>query len=668
MECASCHKENSEGARFCIFCGSPVQTTEPEEPPVPEQGLADALPQAVQALRDEVRGLTRNLLSINDRLAALERLQGVPATVAQRVSIPSSRQAAPGPPTETPAPPGVTVPPEGGDVFDRMREWDWEQVFGGNWLARIGVVALVIGVGFFLKLAFDNDWIGETGRVVLGVLGGLALLGAGEYWQKRYPIYAQALAGGGIALLYLAMFAAFGIYDLIGLYPATAFLLLVSVASAALALRYNSPSLAVIGIAGGFSAPFILGGFSSGARDTIGAGRDYQILVYTIVIALGVLALSTFRNWRWFTLLGLIGALSSFGAWHGRYGDDASLLTSQGSLTLIFLIFVGATTLFHVLWRRAPEGFDVVLTALNAAFYFGISYGLLWTNYRDWLGGFSILMALFYGGIAYVALRRSDENAVLSFIALGVALVFLTIAIPVQLGDRAWTSIAWAAEGVVLIWLSFTLRMPTLRIFGYGVFVALIGRLFFFDTTVETRTFEVLFNERFLAFLVSIAAMYISAYLLRRENEALQPWEKWTIGQAQAGFPFYAAFLVAANFFSVWVLTAEVISAFDHSLIGRSGSDAEGVRDAKNLSITAVWAAYAVVLLVFGIAKGSRPVRLAALGLLAIPIAKVFVYDVFTLERAYRVAAFGGLGALLLASGYLYQHYGKAIKGFLLER
>ena len=668
MECSSCHKENSEGAHFCIFCGYPVQTTEGEQPPAPEQGLSDAIPPEVQALRDELRGLTRNLWLMGDRLAALERLQGVPATPAQQVSIPPSRQAAPGLPTEAPAPPGVTPPPQGGDIFDRMREWDWEQIWGGNWLARIGVVALVIGVAFFLKLAFDNDWIGETGRIVLGILAGLAMLGGGEYWQRRYPTYAQAFSGGGIALLYLAIFAAFGIYDLIGLYPATAFLLLLSVASAALALRYNSPALAIIGIFGAFSAPFILGAFSSDARETSQAARSNQLLVYIIVVAVGVLALSTFRNWRWFTLLGLIGSLSAFGAWHGWYGAEASLLTSQGSLTLIFLIFVGATTLFHVLWRRAPESWDQSLMVLNAVFYFGISYGLLWEDFRAWLGGFTILLALFYGGIAYLAVRRSAENVRLSFLALGIALVFLTIAIPVQLGDRAWTSIAWAAEGLVLLWLSFTLRMPTLRIFSYAAFLLVIGRLFFFDTPVETRMFQVVLNERVLAFLVSIAAMYIAAYLLRREDEALQPWEQWTTGQAQAGFPFYAAFLVAANFFSIWVLTAELISAFDHSLIGRSGSDAEGLRDAKNLSTTAVWAAYAVALLVVGIAKGSRPVRLAALGLLAIPIAKVFVYDVFTLERAYRVAAFVGLGVLLLASGYLYQRYGKAIKGFLLER
>ena len=78
-------------------------------------------------------------------------------------------------------------------------------VLGGNWLARVGVLALIVGTAFFLKLAFDNNWIGETERILLGIVGGLALVGAGEYWRRRYPVYSQALVGGGVAILYLTV-------------------------------------------------------------------------------------------------------------------------------------------------------------------------------------------------------------------------------------------------------------------------------------------------------------------------------------------------------------------------------------------------------------------------------------------------------------------------------
>jgi len=274
----------------------------------------------------------------------------------------------------------------------------------------------------------------------------------------------------------------------------------------------------------------------------------------------------------------------------------------------------------------------------------GISCGLMWGDLRVWMGGFSLLLALFYGGLAYVAIKRGAENVRLAFFALGIALVFLTVAIPVQLGDRAWTTIAWAAEGVVFMWLSLRLRMPQLRGFSYAVFAITAVRLLFFDTTVDLSTFRPVLNERFLAFLVSIAALYFTGYLLRQKRKALQDWEEgaWSV---------YPIFFVAANFFSLWLLSAEVIDYFDHPL-----------------ALTALWAIYAVILLVVGMIKRWRPVRLAALALLAIPIAKVFLYDAFVLKGVFLIIAFTGLGVLLLASAFLYQRYNKSIKDFLAKK
>jgi uncharacterized membrane protein len=517
-------------------------------------------------------------------------------------------------------------------------------------------------MGFFLKYAFDNDWIGPTGQVILGIVVGLGLLGGGHYWRRRYPTFAQALSGGGIAILYLSIFAASGIYDLISIYAAFGFLFLVSVASAGLAILYNSMALAIIGILGAFIAPLIMAASPAGAPGAASAARSFWLLVYVMVVDLGVLALSTFRNWRWFTLLALIGSLATYGAWYGWYGDDVSLLTSEGSLTLIFLIFVGATTLYHFVWRRAAQAFDYAVMSINAACYFGISYGLMWDDLRVWLGGFSLLLALLYGGLAYVAIRRGPENVRLGFFALGIALVFVTVAIPVQLlqlGFTAWT-IAWAAEGTILMWLSFRLRLPQLRVFGYIVFAGVALRLLFFDTTVDVRTFTPVLNERFLAFAISIAALYITTYLLWREKKSL-----WV--REESAWSVYPVFLVAANFFTVWLLSAEVWGYFSGELAERTWAAGSALRSARNLSLTGVWAGYAVGLLVVGIVRRYRLLRLSALALLAIPIVKVFVYDVFALEQVYRIAAFIGLGVLLLVSAYLYQRYSKSIRSFLAK-
>ena len=392
MRCPSCGRENPESNAFCIHCGTDLTPQPPAEegpgPDVPSDDATDEvtlvkLQGQVRVLRQEVSEIRAVLALQGIRVRAPAHRQvrreagwGKPVSAA---SAASDRTAAPPPPAEPPGP----------RPWERFQV-DWEVILGGNWLARIGVLAVVIGTGFFLKLAFDNNWIGETGRVVLGMTGGLAMLGAGEFWQKRYAAYAQALAGGGVALLYLSIFAAFALYDLIDLFPAVGFLFLISAASAGLAIRYESVTLAIIGIFGAFSAPFILGGSSPGSRglvqplDELGAmasgassvsragassGSGALLLAYIIVVDLGVLALSTFRNWRWLTLLALLGSLAAYGLWYGEYGDSTSLLVSQGSLTIMFLIFVGATTLFHIVWRRAPKAFDHSLMVINVAAY-----------------------------------------------------------------------------------------------------------------------------------------------------------------------------------------------------------------------------------------------------------------------------------------------------------
>ena len=81
-----------------------------------------------------------------------------------------------------------------------------------------------------------------------------------------------------------------------------------------------------------------------------------------------------------------------------------------------------------------------------------------------------------------------------------------------------------------------------------------------------------------------------------------------------------------------------------------------------------LWAVYAIGVIGAGIILRSAKVRQIGMALLAIPVAKLFVFDVFLLERGYRVAAFVTLGVLLLGTGLVYQRYSQAIRGFLFDR
>ena len=588
--------------------------------PPPVQAVEDEERRAFRAelalVRSQLREAGLLLDGLQDRISQLELVEEAPAGPVAESPPPTAtleyppKASAPdqhrvegvGPPTEAPSrlqaasvgaspspPPPRAGIPSGGNARTRDFSIDWEQVLGRNWFAIIGAVALVLGVGFFLKLAFDNNWIGNTGRIALGIGVGIALLGVGEYAQRRVPVWAQPVTASGAAVLYLSIYAAFGLYQLLRPDVAFLFMALVVALAGLLALRYESVVIALLGVVGAFLAPVLLGPDLPDLR---------LLLVYIVLVDLGILGVSTFRNWRWFTLLGWAGSYAIL-----TYGLDAfpdfGPITVQVALTGIFLIFAGATTLFHLLWRRVPTPLDIFLVVMNATAYFALTVGILGEDYGIWLGSIALGLALFYGLIAYAAVKRPGTPPEVALITLPVALVFLTIAVPLQLSG-VWATVAWAAQGVVLVWSGFVLgRWPT-RAFGLGVLTLSAVHLGLFDVRVDLDDFRPVINERFPVVLVVIAAFYGAGFLYWRNRAMLELREQ------------YAATTLfgLANLLTLALLFLEVVDYFDSRLqaIEDSGQ-MQNLSNAKHLTLTLMFTGYAFILATVGLIRRLPMVR-----------------------------------------------------------
>ncbi len=634
MRCPICGHENPEGNAFCIFCGSPLGAEAP--------GQASSLAE----LSGQVQALRQILLYYAARMASVEGVLGItppPPAEREQAAAPSPAQ----PQEVTPAAAGVSYgvpsaeapPPGPGPGWQQAGQW--EQILGGNWLAIVGGLAVLVGVGFFLKLAFDNNWIGPTGRVALGVATGMAFLGAGERYARRYGVWAQAMTAAGVGILYLAIFAALVLYHLIGVYPAFAFLALVTLVSGVAALRYDAPVLAALGVVGGMATPFML----------VGELPDRRTLIaYIGLLDVGIVGLASFRNWRSLTLLGFLGSLY----WFSRAAFVSSPLVGEGFLTVHFLLFVGATTLFHLIWQKRPSAVDFGLMTLNAGTYFLLSVGRLWVPDREWLGLFAVGLAGFYAVLASWAQALSGRNVYVVLFLGGIAAVFLTVAIPIQF-HGPFVPIAWAAEGVVLMALGARLASFPMRVSSLLVLTVTVGWLLLVEMDVNLRQFRPLLNGRFAAFAGGIAALYLAGYFLWRDRSRLRFEEERTW--------LLPGLVVAANLLTLWVLSWELVNYVDSQPRVFEGFASQ----VKGFGLSALWAAYAIIGVAVGMAGRVRLVRLGGLALFWVTIFKVFVVDSFELTQGYRVASFIILGALLLATGYLYQRYRRVIRGFLLE-
>src|SRR5215204_6234259 len=127
-----------------------------------------------------------------------------------------------------------------------------ESVIGRRWIGWVAVTLILFATAFFLKYAFDNRWIGEVGRVAIGVAAGLFMTSLGHrYFRRGWKIFSQILTSGGVVLLYLSAYASFGYYHLVPQKAAFAFLIILIAEAAGLALLYSAPSIAIMALIGG---------------------------------------------------------------------------------------------------------------------------------------------------------------------------------------------------------------------------------------------------------------------------------------------------------------------------------------------------------------------------------------------------------------------------------
>lgn len=407
------------------------------------------------------------------------------------------------------------VPPPAEDEFDRffarVRGW----LFGGNTVVRVGVVVLFFGVAFLLKFAYDQGMMPPELRVGGAAVAGLVLALIGWRLRESREAYALTLQGAGVGVLYLSIFAALRLYDMLP--PPLAFALLagLSLTSVVLALYQNSQSLAVLAVSGGFLAPILT---------STGSGNHVALFSYYAVIDAGIVWLASRKAWRPLNLAGFFFTFGVAAAWGARYFQPELWSTAQPFLVLFFLMFLAIPALFaREALNRTDKyldgtlvfGLPVVATGLQSRLVADFEYG----------GAISAIVAsVVYVFAATLVRRRHGATLALltqSFAALGV--MFATLAIPLAL-DARWTSAAWALEGAAVAWVGLRQGrwLPRLA----GCVLQLAAGVAFLGGLQDTSEAIAVFNRDGLGFLFLALAAFFTAFQFERNAAAVQAWER----------------------------------------------------------------------------------------------------------------------------------------------
>ena len=564
----------------------------------------------------------RRIVRLENRLERIEAMLVTPSPVdAKPEPTPPPRPEPPPRPRPTPTP--------------SINAAQLESVIGRRWVGWAAVVVILFATAFFLKYAFDNRWIGELGRVSIGIAFGIGMCLAGfRYQQKGWRIFSQILTAGGIVLLYLSNFAAFGYYHLVGQKTAFAFLAILVAEAAALSLVYSAPAIAIMALVGGFLTPLLL----HSDRD-----QYRSFFVYLFVLDAGALAL--LKHWRGLSSVAYFGTQLLFWIWYDQnyhHQKRGAVLVFQTAIFLLFLL----AHLGRELWRRESATLeDALLLLANPFAYFATTYTLLKTTHHDWMGVFAIGMALLYATAAKILLSRSAGSRREILLLIAVALTFVSIAIPIQLRSN-WITIAWAVEGLAILWAGLEIRSMRLRLNAFTLFGLALGKLLFWDTPYGYRpAFTPVFNRYFLSSLAVIACLLAALYLYQRASERMlikAPITKLAIG------------LCAAVAF--WLLISIETHTFftGRALAEKSWEDAAHQRWLGQMALSVLWAAYAAALAALGFMRRIAAIRWASLALFALTIVKAMLVDVAQLQQLYRIIVLFVLGILLLLVAWGY--------------
>ena len=330
----------------------------------------------------------------------------------------------------------------------------------GNLVVRVGVLVLFFGVAFLLRYAYENSLVPVELRLIGTALGGIALAVAGWKLRHRSDTYGLVLQGAGVGLLYLTIFAAARLYEILPMAGALAALVILVAGSSILAVLQNSQALAIFSMSGGFLAPVLV---------STGAGSHVALFSYYALLNTGILGMAWFRHWRWLNWVGFVFTFAIGGLWGYEYYEARHFATTEPFLALSFFYYLGVSVLFA---RRNPVelrgvidgtlvfGMPVIAFAMQAALVQDMQFGL----------AFSALGAAATYTLLALWLNRQGAFATLlgqSFVALGVG--FATLSIPFAFDDQRFTAATWALEGAGLVWVGLRQRQFLPRIAGIAL-------------------------------------------------------------------------------------------------------------------------------------------------------------------------------------------------------
>ncbi len=453
--------------------------------------------------------------SLADELQAI--LQEVPqAEHADLVLTASSVDAETGVPPAVPqtavVQPPPPPPPRKPSFMERNP--DMEKFIGENLISKIGIAILVLAIGYFVKYAIDNDWIGPVGRVGIGIGFGGILVALAHRMRKSYQAFSSVLAGGGLAIFYFTITLAYHQFHLFSQTVSFVIMLVITAFAVALSQLYNRQELAIIALIGGFATPFMV---SNGSD-------NYKALFwYLIILNAGLLAIAYNKAWRLLNLLAFLFTVILFGGWLFTLKDITPPATYRDGImyaTVFYLLFFLINIAHNIRENRKFLASDFSILLANTALYFAAGiYCLSAMHASEYKGLFTASISVFNLATTYFLFRKQKLDKNILYLLISITLSFISLTAPIQLNGHNIT-LFWASEAVLLYWLFQKSKISIIRYGSYLVWMAMLVSLLmdWFNVYMnQPAHVSIIANKAFITGLCAAIASYLLFYLKNKD-------------------------------------------------------------------------------------------------------------------------------------------------------
>lgn len=530
-----------------------------------------------------------------------------------------------------------------GEIHEKeLKQWlKLERIIGERWLVWVGALALAAGFGVFMKYAFEQGWINEALRIIIGFLGGLLLIFFSEFlYRKNFQALAQGISALGFILLYLTAFTAYHFYHMIG--AGTAFILFFasSVGGMYAAIHHNSFPTAFLSTLGAFLIPLFL------ADPAYTAYYEPKLFSYLFIINLGVLYSSSLKKWRILSLFSFCFTVFYFNTWYFQRYTHADFSLALGFAVIYFITFSLISTIYSIIRKGHSKWEDIVLVIANPVVFFMLLYNLMDNKaLTGILPCIPLFMAAYHFILAGIIRKLNGKDIFLYFALIGTAVGLLTLPVP-MLVESYWITTVWGAEALILLAIGSLLDRKSLRVGGLSIFFLVVLRLFILDSAIPYNRIScscLFFNLKFLALLLSSFSFGLAGFSLGRLKN-ITPEEKAYSGT------LWTAFIVGL----FWIANVEIFSYFSSQV---------WLHGIEWISTTVLWTVFSFFLFLIGVKEKLPAFRTTGLILITATFIKAIADSFFTYRYTYGCLflfnlKFLSVAALLFTMAYAASLYG----------